>query len=547
MNPHVFGRRRQVLALAAVAPVACVLSAQPAAAASDHLTGIGRSPHPVYTETALWDTAAGPRVSYHVQGLAVLEDDTILAFVEGRYETCDAGPRDIELRRSTDGGATFGPSQVVAPSGGTRSFGNPTALQDKDTGRVFLFYNESFRLPANTTCSGDSADVFYRTSDDNGATWSDEIEITSIFDDNPYGWTLHSPGPGHGIQLCDGRLVVQIAHRREIVGTTAATRYYGVSAIYSDDGGDTWTESAPIPVSLDYPINESRIWEREDGTIAINGRYAAGGVRNRITAVSTDGGETWSDAKFDAATGRFVAIDAGFTTIPGTGNRPDVTLFSRPDASNRTNLTLSVSYDGGFSYDHTKVVNPGTSYYSDLATMSDGSLAMLYGRDGTSASVPQRIVLARFNLAWATDGADKGNKPIEQVTTELGAAAVTGSLAAEAVEEPTARGQLLLSAVATAAGESADITFPVRKSGEYRIDLRELGTVDGATVQFAIDGVLVGDPVNTAVTTGSVWTNLPLGTLELAKGDHVFTVQVTGAGSGGGWRIALDELVLRKQ
>jgi hypothetical protein len=505
----------------------------------------GHSPHPSYVETVLWDTETGPRVSYHVQGLTVLDDDTILAFVEGRYEVCDAGPRDIELRRSTDGGATFSASQIVAPSNGTRSFGNPTALQDEETGRVFLFYNESFRLPENTTCSGDSARMFYRTSDDGGLSWSEETELTSLFQGNAYGWTLHSPGPGHGIQTSDGRLVLQVAHRREIVGTTAQTRYYGVTSIYSDDHGATWQESEPIPVSLDYPINESRIWEREDGTLAINGRYAAGGTRNRITAVSTDGGESWSDAAFDTATGQFVAIDAGFTVIPGSGNRPDGLVFSRPNASNRSNLTVSLSYDGGFSYDYSKVVNPGMSYYSDLAAMSDGSVVMLYGRDGTSASVPQRIVLARFNLAWLTDGTDKGNKPVLQQTVELGTEGDDAD--ATVVEEPTARGGKLLHVAATGPGGGVEIPFQVSKRGDYRIDARVLETFDGATVQFSLDGAAAGAPIDTSAAVGRVWTNVALGTPTLSRGEHVLTVEAVSPGGKGGWSMSLDELVLVRQ
>ena len=142
-----------------------------------------------YDETTLWDSTVGPRTNYHVQGLTVLPDDTILAFAEARFQTCDAGPREIDVRRSTDGGATFTDSQVAVPSDGEESFGNPTALVDKSTNTVFLFYNQSFRYPENTTCSGDSAKVFYRTSTDEGVTWSAPTDISGMFADNPYGWT----------------------------------------------------------------------------------------------------------------------------------------------------------------------------------------------------------------------------------------------------------------------------------------------------------------------------------------------------------------------
>jgi hypothetical protein len=53
-----------------------------------------------------------------------------------------------------------------------------------------------------------------------------------------------------------------------------------------------------------------------------------------------------------------------------------------------------------------KVINPGTSYYSNMAKLSDGTILLIYGRDGPLASMPERNVVARFNLEWLTDGRD---------------------------------------------------------------------------------------------------------------------------------------------
>lgn len=529
---------RRRLAAAALLAAAATVPAVPAQATPQN-----------YTETTLWDSTAGPRVNYHVQGLTVLPDDTVLAFAEGRYQTCDAGPRDIELRRSTDGGKTFSASQIVVPSDGvTESFGNPTALVDARTHTTFLFYNESFRLAGNTTCSGDSARVFYRTSRDDGRTWSGATEITDLFTDNPYGWTLHGPGPGHGIQLADGRLVVQMAHRRPILGTTATTRMYGLTDVYSDDNGRTWHESAPVPVSADYPINESRIVQRADGSIVVNGRYAAGGTHDRISSVSTDGGLTWSAPVFDTATGQFSAIDAGFARYSGgPGSRaPDRILFSRPDATNRSNMTVSVSYDEGYSYPYSRVANPGPSFYSDLAVLRDGTILMLYGRDGTSASVPQDIVMARFNLAWLTDGADggRGAPPVREATTELGTTRATGTVPSTVVPDANARGGHRLDATATQAGDYVDIPFTVRNTGTYRLDLRYYRTADDAAVTATVDGQPAGDPFDPTMKTTTAYQLYPLGTATLSPGRHTLRVTATGPGSGGGWRLAPDDLTL---
>lgn len=372
-----------------------------------------------FDETILWDSAEGPHESYHVQGIAVTPSDTILAFTEGRHEVCDAGPRDIVLRRSTDGGDSWAPSRIVVPSEDGQSWGNPTPVVDRETGEVLLFFGLSILDPANTGCSGDYQEIYLSRSTDDGLTWTAPVELAGLFAGNPYGWTLHGPGPGHGIQLDDGRLVMQVLHRREVVGHTTPERLYGVSAIYSDDHGATWQAGEPVPVDVNYPINESRIYQRGDGAIVVNGRSAAGGHRQRISAVSTDGGQTWSDPVLEPATGRYTAVDAGFLRFEGPDGAGRL-LHARPDSARREALTVSVSYDDGATYRYDTIVNPGPSYYSDLAMLSDGTILLFYGRDGEILGSPARLALARFDLAWLTGGRDTGAAGPAEHAVELG-------------------------------------------------------------------------------------------------------------------------------
>ena len=122
-----------------------------------------------------------------------------------------------------------------------------------------MFYMLSLRLPENTSCSGDSGDLFVVSSRDNGVTWSAPRSLSGLFDHFEYDWALHGPGPGHGIELDNGRLLLNVLHRRVIVGNTVAQRFYGVASIYSDDHGRTWQATGAVPVSVDYPINEARV------------------------------------------------------------------------------------------------------------------------------------------------------------------------------------------------------------------------------------------------------------------------------------------------
>jgi len=180
-----------------------------------------------------------------------------------------------------------------------------------------------------------------------------------------------------------------------------AERMYGVASVYSDDHGRTWQSTGAVPVSVDYPINEARLVQRDDGTVLINGRYAAGGNRQRITSVSKDRGLTWSAPTMDGGTGTFNAVDAGML-----GYTRGRILFSRPDAPVRYNMTVSISYDDAQTFRYSRVINPNRSYYSDLARLSDGTIVLIYGCDGDIASFPLRVNVCRFNLEWLTQGRD---------------------------------------------------------------------------------------------------------------------------------------------
>ena len=54
--------------------------------------------------------------------------------------------------------------------------------------------------------------VFRKYSDDDGATWSDPEEITETFNrfHNDYDWKVCATGPGHGIQLNNGRMIIPV-------------------------------------------------------------------------------------------------------------------------------------------------------------------------------------------------------------------------------------------------------------------------------------------------------------------------------------------------
>lgn len=76
--------------------------------------------------------------TYRIPAAVTTRAGMLLAFAEGRHNGAgDTGRIDVVLRRSPDGGCSWGPLRVVA-SGGGNTRGNPAPVVDPRTGRVVL-------------------------------------------------------------------------------------------------------------------------------------------------------------------------------------------------------------------------------------------------------------------------------------------------------------------------------------------------------------------------------------------------------------------------
>jgi hypothetical protein len=83
--------------------------------------------------------------AYRIPAIAAAPDGTLLAFAEARkYSLADPGGDgqdiDLVLRRSTDGGTTWLPMQVIEDPGEHWSAANPATVVDRDTGKLWLVY-----------------------------------------------------------------------------------------------------------------------------------------------------------------------------------------------------------------------------------------------------------------------------------------------------------------------------------------------------------------------------------------------------------------------
>ncbi len=337
---------------------------------------------------------------YHTYRIPAVETTTlgtVLAFAEGRKTRSDHAGNDIVLRRSEDGGMTWGPVLLVATADDD-ALNNPCVVTVRPSGRVLLIFQH---YPAGTgekhVVPGVSGAPICRNylvySDDDGNTWSDWRDITAETKRPEYVTSIAS-GPGNGIQLKRG------PHAGRIVfpmnqGPYEDWRGY---AIYSDDQGETWHYGDVAPNGDTGMGNEVLMAEMNDGSVRLNSR-SHGTAKLRKTAVSRDGGEVWS-ALEDVPSLIEPRCNGGFIRVDG----PDgpVMIYSGPNSNKaREKGTLHLSKDDGATWTVSRQLVPGLFAYSALTVLNKTTVGCLFE---TGENDPyERIQFAPIKLSWFSE------------------------------------------------------------------------------------------------------------------------------------------------
>lgn len=323
--------------------------------------------------------------SYRIPSVIVTPRNTVLAFCEGRKAgLSDAGNIDLILRRSTDGGKTWGKMQIVWDDAGN-TCGNPCPVIDAKTGIIWLLLTHN--LGADTEAkivsgrSTGSRTVWVTHSDDDGVTWAKPAEITK--DVKKPGWTWYATGPGVGIQLKSGRLLVPC----DCMSEGGKVRESHV--IFSDDGGRSWKLGGVVGPQC----NESQAVELADGTVMLNMRTFRASNR-RLVALSKDGGKSFTAPVEDSALIEPVC-QASILRLPGPNGG---ILFSNPASKKRERLTVRLSRDEGKTWTAANVLHPGPAAYSCLTVLPGGGIGCLY--ECGEKHPYQTITFARFDREW---------------------------------------------------------------------------------------------------------------------------------------------------
>jgi sialidase-1 len=324
------------------------------------------------------------------------------------------GPKP--LWRSVDGGKTF-VSDSTYPINTYSSWG----LQVDETNGDILKFDSRFD---SAFYEKDAHSIMWR-SKDNGKTWVKEI-IERKKDIN--GWYSWEGGGETGITLNygekKGRLIRPTRVFVEYVNKRPVRDYAYSSAIFSDDHGRTWHASNPFPIDA---TGENALTELSDGRIYYNSRRHLNGI-NRVIAWSYDGGENWVQPEEDKVLPDGPR-DTEYGLMGGLVRLPlddyDILIYSNVDSpSGRRNSTVWASFDGGRTWPVKRLVDDGGSAYSSLAagrngTPSEGIIYLLkegigYPKEGKNCQEVKSwnnvahngIQVARFNLAWITQGRD---------------------------------------------------------------------------------------------------------------------------------------------
>lgn len=352
--------------------------------------------NPVYEQQPVFDDQRFPNI-------LVTQKGTVLANWGGISQ--HHGEGSFLVRRSEDGGSTWGPLQTITKPVRWNGGGS---LVDETSGDILLFVEKD---PMTVEFPAGPLHIF-RSSDD-GLTWQEqEYEILP----NSLG---HIPS----MHINERGLTLQYGpHAGRLI---RASRYYGQSnerehweqhytnAMYSDDGGYTWQTSEPFPA---YGTGEAAIEELSDGTLYYNSRrhLSTDGLDPlmRHIAYSYDGGHTWTDLSVsdvlpDGPSNTTYGLMAGLVRLPVEGH--DILIFSNVESdSGRHSGTIWASFDGGQTWPVKQLAEEGGFAYSSLAagragTPSEGFIYLLYEDAGHPDS---KGIVARFNLDWVTGGRD---------------------------------------------------------------------------------------------------------------------------------------------
>lgn len=351
------------------------------------------------TEVPVFISGTDGYKTFRIPAITKAPNGDLLAFCEGRKNGMnDFGNIQIVLKRSHDNGKTWSPLQIVATNDTLQTDNAAPVVDITDPaypkGRLFLFYNTGNASETKVRRGIGLREVWYQTSVDNGLTWSAPVNITlqvhkpkqpqvnkayNFVED----WRSYANTPGHAIQFAHGkykgRIYVAANHSAgEPEAHYADGRAFGY---YTDDHGKTFKISDDVNMPGG---NEVMAAELSGDKLILNIRNQQGDVKQRIIAISNNGGQNWDTTYFDPQLPDPVC-QGSILTIGKQKGKAIIAVCNDAGTTNRDNLTLRISYDEGKTWKQNFVIAKSPvgykgdySAYSDLVKLPKNTIGILY-------------------------------------------------------------------------------------------------------------------------------------------------------------------------
>lgn len=324
---------------------------------------------------------------HRIPGMIVTRKGTILAYNEARQTGDDWAVMDILMQRSTDHGKTFGDFIKLAEGNDAcNTVNNPVMVEDKN-GRIHFLYCENY------TVNGCRA--LRRYSDDDGLTWSEPVDITEFT--NPDYHNAFAFGPGHGIAIPDGTLIIPVWMVPKLYEAPIKSHTPSVlTTFYSKDNGETWKLGDLLGTNNEIICpNETSAVPTSDGGVYLNIRFQG---FCRAKAYSQNGYSNWQDYAPD-----YNLPDPqcfGSVAAYNDGKNPYTLIFANcATKEGRTHVTVRASFDNGKTYPISKLIDAERGGYVEVAV--DNRAGLIYVLYENKWGITDHLVT--FDYDWLTN------------------------------------------------------------------------------------------------------------------------------------------------
>ena len=349
---------------------------------------------------------------YRIPAIVAIPNGDLLAFAEGRVnDSNDFGDINLVMKRSVDKGLTWMPLQMLVDHKNLQA-GNPAPVVDlldpeHPNGVLYLFYNTGNSHEYEVRNGKGTREVWYIKSFDGGVHWEQPVNITTQthrpnqpnFNAAYYfkeDWRTYANTPGHAFQFqhgkYKGRIYVSANHSEG--GPQAKYHDHFAHGYYTDDHGANFMIGASVSVT---GSNEAIATELSDSKMIMSIRNQAGDVRQRIMAVSSDGGAHWDTTYFDSKLPDPVC-QGSILTVGYKKGKAIVAHCNAADEKRRDNLTLRISYDEGKSWTKSFLISASKdqkqnnwSAYSDIVSIGKKTIGVFFEKDNNNLIVFKSI------------------------------------------------------------------------------------------------------------------------------------------------------------